>query len=196
MVFVSLTDQYQYLGNYPPAPPLTQQQSVDNKLAQILILILVFFPSLSTSFPLSFLFLSFFLSLFPSFLLFSLLSSFLPLKFLSFSFFFSFLRFFLNSLSLSFFPFFPSFLLSFLLYSFPFFSLFLLSYFFKSTTKLYRVPCAYQYFAHSEQLFHSIPLLHAIKKASFCRDRWVTIKTCKSKPGYILLQFRLYTPQP
>ena len=25
------TDQYQYLGNCPPTPPLTQQQSIDNK---------------------------------------------------------------------------------------------------------------------------------------------------------------------
>ena len=25
-------DQYQYLGNCPPTPPLTQQQSIDNKL--------------------------------------------------------------------------------------------------------------------------------------------------------------------
>ena len=24
-------DQYQYLGNCPPTPPLTQQQSIDNK---------------------------------------------------------------------------------------------------------------------------------------------------------------------
>ena len=25
-------DQYQYLGNCPPTPPVTQQQSIDNKL--------------------------------------------------------------------------------------------------------------------------------------------------------------------
>ena len=25
-------DQYQYLGSCPPTPPLTQQQSIDNKL--------------------------------------------------------------------------------------------------------------------------------------------------------------------
>ena len=25
-------DQYQYLSNYPPTPPLTQQQSIDNNL--------------------------------------------------------------------------------------------------------------------------------------------------------------------
>ena len=25
------SDQYQYLRNYPPTPPLTQQQSIDNK---------------------------------------------------------------------------------------------------------------------------------------------------------------------
>ena len=49
---LALTDQYQYLGNCLPTPPLTQQQSIDNKLrlmlglgrgrwavAQILILI-------------------------------------------------------------------------------------------------------------------------------------------------------------
>ena len=48
-------DHYQYLGNCPPIPPLTQQQSIDIKLgvvlgegrgrwevAQILILILLF----------------------------------------------------------------------------------------------------------------------------------------------------------
>ena len=29
-------DQYQYLGNCPPAPPLTQQQSIDNKLGLML----------------------------------------------------------------------------------------------------------------------------------------------------------------
>ena len=28
--------QYQYLGNCPPTPPLTQQQSIDNKLGLIL----------------------------------------------------------------------------------------------------------------------------------------------------------------
>ena len=51
---VKFLDQYQYLGNCPPTPPLTQQQSIDNKLrlmlgwgrgrwavAQILILIQV-----------------------------------------------------------------------------------------------------------------------------------------------------------
>ena len=26
-----LRDQYQYLGNCPPTPPLTQHQSIDNK---------------------------------------------------------------------------------------------------------------------------------------------------------------------
>ena len=31
-----LLDQYQYLGNCPPAPPLTQQQSIDNKLGLML----------------------------------------------------------------------------------------------------------------------------------------------------------------
>ena len=29
-------DQYQYLGNCPPTPPLTQQQSIDNKLRLML----------------------------------------------------------------------------------------------------------------------------------------------------------------
>ena len=29
-------DQYQYLGNCPPTPPFTQQQSVDNKLGLML----------------------------------------------------------------------------------------------------------------------------------------------------------------
>ena len=28
---VDTLDQYQYLGNCPPTPPLTQQQSIDNK---------------------------------------------------------------------------------------------------------------------------------------------------------------------
>ena len=26
------SDQYQYLGNCPPTPPLTQQESIDNML--------------------------------------------------------------------------------------------------------------------------------------------------------------------
>ena len=30
------TDQYQYLGNCPPTPPLTQQQSIDSKLGLML----------------------------------------------------------------------------------------------------------------------------------------------------------------
>ena len=29
-------DQYQYLGNCPPTPPLTKQQSIDNKLRLML----------------------------------------------------------------------------------------------------------------------------------------------------------------
>ena len=29
-------DQYQYLGNFPPTPPLTQQQSIDYKLGVML----------------------------------------------------------------------------------------------------------------------------------------------------------------
>ena len=33
---LALVDQYQYLGNCPPTPPLTQQQSVDNKLGLML----------------------------------------------------------------------------------------------------------------------------------------------------------------
>ena len=28
--------QYQYLGNFSPTPPLTQQQSIDNKLGLML----------------------------------------------------------------------------------------------------------------------------------------------------------------
>ena len=33
---ISWSDQYQYLGNCPPTPPLTQQQSIDNNLRLIL----------------------------------------------------------------------------------------------------------------------------------------------------------------
>ena len=33
---VRYRDQYQYLGNCPPTPPLTQQQSIDNKLRLML----------------------------------------------------------------------------------------------------------------------------------------------------------------
>ena len=29
-------DQYQYLGNCPPTPPLTEQQSIDDKLGLML----------------------------------------------------------------------------------------------------------------------------------------------------------------
>ena len=29
-------DRYQYLGNYPPTPPLIKQQSIDNKLRLML----------------------------------------------------------------------------------------------------------------------------------------------------------------
>ena len=38
LVYISLVflDQYQYLGNCPPTPPLTQQQSIDNKLRLML----------------------------------------------------------------------------------------------------------------------------------------------------------------
>ena len=37
-MFTSLVflDQYRYLGNCPPTPPLTQQQSIDNKLGLML----------------------------------------------------------------------------------------------------------------------------------------------------------------
>ena len=39
-VFIQLyiihSDQYQYLGNCPPTPPLTQQQSIDDKLGLML----------------------------------------------------------------------------------------------------------------------------------------------------------------
>ena len=31
MIIKKFLDQYQYLGNCPPTPPLTQQQSIDNK---------------------------------------------------------------------------------------------------------------------------------------------------------------------
>ena len=35
-LFTEIQDQYQYLGNCPPTPPLTQQQSIDNKLGLML----------------------------------------------------------------------------------------------------------------------------------------------------------------
>ena len=35
-VSVASRDQYQYLGNCPPTPPLTQKQSIDNKLGLML----------------------------------------------------------------------------------------------------------------------------------------------------------------
>ena len=35
-ICIEKPDQYQYLGNYPPTPPLTQQQSIDNKLGLML----------------------------------------------------------------------------------------------------------------------------------------------------------------
>ena len=35
-VHIQSLDQYQYLGNCPPTPPLTQQQSIDNKLGLML----------------------------------------------------------------------------------------------------------------------------------------------------------------
>ena len=33
---LEIVDQYQYLGNCPPTPPLTQQQSIDNNLRLML----------------------------------------------------------------------------------------------------------------------------------------------------------------
>ena len=33
---LEMLDQYQYLGNCPPTPPLIQQQSIDNKLRLML----------------------------------------------------------------------------------------------------------------------------------------------------------------
>ena len=36
VILKSISDQYQYLGNCPPTPPLTQQQSIDNKLGLML----------------------------------------------------------------------------------------------------------------------------------------------------------------
>ena len=33
---IKFLDQYQYLGNCPPTPSLTQQQSIDNKLGWML----------------------------------------------------------------------------------------------------------------------------------------------------------------
>ena len=164
-------------------------------------------------------FLSFPFDLFPAFfpfpflLPFSLSFCFLsfPLKFLSFSFFFSFLRFFLNSLSfflffvpsvlpkfpLSFFlSFFPSFLLSFLLYSFPFFSLFLLSYFFRARQNYIG------YLVHTNTLLtrNSYSTLFRCytqsKKQVSAEIDESLLNLVKLKPGYILLQFRLYTPQP
>ena len=35
-LFFFKLDQYQYLGNCPPTPPLTQQQSIDNELRLML----------------------------------------------------------------------------------------------------------------------------------------------------------------
>ena len=34
--FITLSDQYQFLDNFSPNPPLTQQQSIDNKLRLML----------------------------------------------------------------------------------------------------------------------------------------------------------------
>ena len=36
VILKSISDQYQSLGNFPPTPPLTQQQSIDNKLGLML----------------------------------------------------------------------------------------------------------------------------------------------------------------
>ena len=33
---INFWDQYQYLSNCPPTPPLTQQQSIDNELGLML----------------------------------------------------------------------------------------------------------------------------------------------------------------
>ena len=35
-IWLIVPDQYQYLGNCPPTPPLTQQQSIDNNLGLVL----------------------------------------------------------------------------------------------------------------------------------------------------------------
>ena len=35
-ITIQTVDQYQYLGNCPPTPPLTQQQSIDNNLGLML----------------------------------------------------------------------------------------------------------------------------------------------------------------
>ena len=35
-ITIQTVDQYLYLGNCPPTPPLTQQQSIDNKLGLML----------------------------------------------------------------------------------------------------------------------------------------------------------------
>ena len=35
-LLIEILDQYQYLGNCPPTPPLTQQQSINNKLGLML----------------------------------------------------------------------------------------------------------------------------------------------------------------
>ena len=40
---ILFSDQYQYLGNYPPTPPLSQQHVRGEAVAQILILILISF---------------------------------------------------------------------------------------------------------------------------------------------------------
>ena len=36
VISIDLLDQYQYLGNCPPTPPLAQQKSIDNKLGLML----------------------------------------------------------------------------------------------------------------------------------------------------------------
>ena len=35
-IYINIWDQYECLGNCPPTPPLTQQQSIDNKLGLML----------------------------------------------------------------------------------------------------------------------------------------------------------------
>ena len=143
-------------------------------------------------FPFPFL-LPFSFSLFPFVFSPSLLPS--PLNsFLSLSF-FSFFRSFLNSLSLSFFPFFPSFLLSFLLYSFSFFFLFLLYYFFRARQNYIG------YLVHTNTLLtrNSYSTLFRCyaqsKKQVSAEIDESLLNLVILKPGYILLQFRLYTPQ-
>ena len=45
-----ILDQYQYLGNCPPTSPLTQQQSIDNNLGLMLLIISLILVTLSVWF--------------------------------------------------------------------------------------------------------------------------------------------------